>query len=74
MWMKFTKGDSEALEKMFKESLNNDKLRIKVEALKSSALPGMILISEQARRIQEMSRWYGDLIWKDFTQRKKPLF
>lgn len=50
---------SEALEKMFKESLNNDKLRIKVEALKSSALPGMILISEQARRIQEMSRWYG---------------
>ncbi|HOM01722.1 MAG TPA: molecular chaperone HtpG [Acetivibrio sp.] len=50
---------SEALEKLFKESLNNDKLKIQVEALKSSTLPGMILLSEQARRIQEMSRMYG---------------
>jgi len=37
-------------------------------------IAGMILISEQARRIQEMSRCTEDLIWKDFTQRKKPCF
>lgn len=50
---------SENLEKLFKENLNNDKLKIKVEALKTATLPGMILMSEQARRIQEMSRMYG---------------
>ncbi|HHV29031.1 molecular chaperone HtpG [Acetivibrio mesophilus] len=50
---------SETLEKLFKESLNNDKLTIKVEALKATSLPGMILLSEQSRRIQEMSRMYG---------------
>ncbi|HPD00502.1 MAG TPA: molecular chaperone HtpG [Acetivibrio sp.] len=50
---------TENLEKVFKENLGNDKLKIKVEALKVTTVPGMILLPEQTRRIQEMSRMYG---------------
>ncbi|NLP13864.1 MAG: molecular chaperone HtpG [Clostridium sp.] len=55
------KETTEKLEKVFKENLGNDKLKIKVEALKVATVPGMILLSEQARRFQEMSRMYGGL-------------
>ena len=47
------------LEKIFKEAVGSDKLKVQVEALKSTATPGMILLSEYSRRMQEMSRMYG---------------
>ncbi len=47
------------LENVFKESLGDDKLTIKVEALKAASTPGIILLSEYSRRMQEMSRMYG---------------
>lgn len=47
------------LERIFKEAVGNDKLKVQVEALKSAAVPGMILLSEYSRRMQEMSRMYG---------------
>ncbi len=47
------------LEKLFKDAVGNDKLKIRVEALKTTAVPGMILLSEYSRRMQEMSRTYG---------------
>ncbi|HOP99238.1 MAG TPA: molecular chaperone HtpG [Acetivibrio clariflavus] len=50
---------SENLEKLFKSSLNNDKLKVQVEALKSESVPAMILLSEQSRRMQEMMRNYS---------------
>jgi molecular chaperone HtpG len=50
---------TENLEKVFKENLGNDKLKIEVEALKVTTVPGMILLPEQTRRIQEMSKMYG---------------
>lgn len=53
------KDMAEALEKLFKETLSNDKLKVQVEALKSASIPGMILLSEYSRRMQEMSRLYG---------------
>jgi len=49
----------EKLEKLFKENLGNDKLKVKVEALKSPSIPGMILTPEYARRLQDISRMYG---------------
>ena len=52
---------SESLEKLFKDSLENDKLKIKVESLKTSSIPGMILLSEESRRMQEMSKMYGGI-------------
>jgi molecular chaperone HtpG len=50
---------AQKLETVFKESLGDDKLKIKVEALKAASVPGMILLSEYSRRMQEMSRIYG---------------
>jgi molecular chaperone HtpG len=47
------------LERIFKEAVGNEKLKVQVEALKSAAIPGMILLSEYSRRMQEMSRMYG---------------
>jgi len=49
------------LEKLFKDTLGDDKLIIKVEALKAASVPGMILLSEQSRRMQEMSRMFGGM-------------
>jgi molecular chaperone HtpG len=53
------KKTNEELEKIFKEVLSDDKLKIQVENLKTSSIPGMILLSEQSRRMQEMSRMFG---------------
>ncbi|MDQ2087464.1 molecular chaperone HtpG [Herbivorax sp. ANBcel31] len=51
----------ETLEKLFKDSLENDKLKIKVESLKTSSVPGMVLLSEESRRMQEMSKMFGGM-------------
>ncbi|NJD03422.1 MAG: molecular chaperone HtpG [Ruminiclostridium sp.] len=53
------KSYAEELEKLFKNALANDKLKVQVEALKATSVPGMILLSEYSRRMQEMSRMYG---------------
>ncbi len=50
---------SQKLEKVFKEALGDDKLKISIEALKAVSTPGIILLSEYSRRMQEMSRMYG---------------
>lgn len=46
------------LETIFRESLGDDKLKIRVEALKAST-PAIILLSEYPRRMQEMTRMFG---------------
>lgn len=51
--------DTEALEKIFKEALNKEELKIKVESLKSKDVSAMLELSEQSRRMQEMSAMYG---------------
>jgi len=51
----------EKLEKLFKDSVGVEGLKIKVEALKSASIPGMILLSEQSRRMQEMSKMFGGM-------------
>lgn len=50
----------EKLEKLFKEMLGKNELKVQVENLKSPAVSGMILLSEQSRRMQEMSRMFGN--------------
>jgi len=50
---------SEDLEKIFKGNLNNENLKVKVEALKSESVPAMILLSEESRRMQDMAKNYG---------------
>lgn len=49
----------ESFEKLFKDALGNDKLKLKVERLKAPSVPGMILLDEHSRRMQEMSARFG---------------
>ncbi len=51
--------DDKALEKLFREAMDDDKLKIKVEALKMPNVPGIILLAEESRRLQDMSRIFG---------------
>ncbi len=53
--------DISYLEKLFKEAVNDEKLKIKVEALKNESVPAMVLLSEQSRRMQEMSAMFGGM-------------
>ena len=51
---------NEALEALFKQTLEKgDSLKIKVENLKASDISGVIQLSEQSRRMEEMSKMYG---------------
>ena len=52
---KTNKTASEMLEDVFKKNITNAGLKVKIENLKSPEIPGMIIFSEQSRRIQEIS-------------------
>lgn len=52
---------TEKLAGIFKESLANEGLSIKVESLKAVNVPGLILLSEKSRRMQEMSKMFGGM-------------
>ena len=47
------------LEEVFKSALNNDKLTIKVEALKNDEIASVLTLSEQGRRMQDMMKMYA---------------
>lgn len=53
--------EKEALQNLFKDSLHAQNLKIEVEALKSQNLSAVILLSEQARRMQDMSKMFGNM-------------
>jgi len=53
---KDNKTANEKIEGMFKDALNNDKLTVKVEALKSQEISAMVLESEQTKRMKTMTR------------------
>ena len=57
------KEDAEKMEKTletaFKRATGDDKLKIKLEPLKTKTVPGVILVSEYSRRMRDMSRAYG---------------
>ena len=52
---------SEAMEAVFKKALEKDALKIKVEALKNTDIPAVILLAEESRRMQEMSQRFGGM-------------
>jgi len=56
-----SKSDIAALEKLFKEALDNDKLKIQTESLKAISVPAIILLSEQSRRMHDLSRMFGGM-------------
>ena len=54
-----TKASYDKLTELFKKSLNNDKLEIKVEKLKNENISSMVTLSEESRRMQDMMKMYG---------------
>ena len=53
---------NESLEKLFRDKLKNETLTVQVESLKSETISGIILLSEEARRMQEMSKMFGSFM------------
>jgi molecular chaperone HtpG len=53
------KISTETLEKVFKEALNNEELIVQVETLKSEDISAMIILPEESRRMQDMTKMYG---------------
>jgi len=51
---------SEALQDFFGEVLDVSGLKVRVEALRDTAVPGVVLLNEQTRRFKEMTRAMGD--------------
>lgn len=50
---------NKSLEKLFKDNIkNSDNLKIKIEGLKTKDISGIIQLSEQARRMEEMMKIY----------------
>lgn len=47
------------IEELFKAAICNDKIKIRVESLKSVDMPAVMLLSEHSRRMQEMSKMFG---------------
>ena len=54
-----TSTEPGCLEALFREILQNDKLNVVVEPLKAKDISSVILLSEQSRRMQEMSKMFG---------------
>ena len=53
-------GDEEKIIEIFKKSIGNDEITVKAETLKSPLTPAVMLLSEYSRRMQDMSRMYGE--------------
>lgn len=53
------KKETESLTDLFRKSLNNDKLEVKVEKLKNASVSSMITLSEESRRMQDMMKMYN---------------
>jgi len=49
----------EDLQTQFRTILGNEKLKVEVQALKSEGVSAVMLLSEQSRRMQEMSKMFG---------------
>jgi len=49
----------EDIQSLFRKVMNNEKLDVKIEPLKSEAVSSVLLLSEQSRRMQEMSKMFG---------------
>ena len=47
------------LSEIFKSTLNNEKLTVKVEKLKNDSISSVITLSEEGRRMQDMMRMYA---------------
>lgn len=52
-------GNTEEIISVFKESINDEKLKIEAVSLKTDDLPAVLLLGEDSRRMSEMAKMYG---------------
>lgn len=64
-------SDRETIEKLFKTYLPDTK--IEVQALKSEGVTAMYILSEEARRMEEMSKLYGNMGMMNFPKSEETL-
>lgn len=50
---------AEALQKLFADNLGNEGIKVKLESLKSEDVSAVIVLAEESRRMQDMSKMYG---------------
>ena len=50
---------AEAISKLMKKALKNDKITVRVEKLKNKKISSMITLSEESRRMQDMMKMYS---------------
>lgn len=67
------KAIQEKLEKIFKDNLNNQNLKVQVENLKSENISAMILLSEHSRRMEEMTKMFGGMNIPNMFQKEQTL-
>ncbi|MBN1141714.1 MAG: molecular chaperone HtpG [Deltaproteobacteria bacterium] len=53
------KSDDERIEAIFKEALAGKEHKVQVQSLKDDSVPAMILLPEESRRFQELTRMMG---------------
>lgn len=53
------KKETETLSNVFKKILNREDFKVQLESLKSEDMAGMLVLSEEGRRMQEMMKQYG---------------
>ncbi len=54
-----TNENNDSIIELFKSTLNIEELKIEAQALKAEDMPGVMLVSEESRRMREMYRSYG---------------
>ncbi len=64
---------NEQLQSLFSGVLKNEKVKIKTETLKSDSVPAIILLSEQSRRMQEMSKMFGSMNMPNMFENEETL-
>lgn len=68
-----SEDEVKSLEKIFKEALENDKLTFKVENLKDEDIPAILLLSEDARRMQNMRSMFAGMDMGDMFKDEETL-
>lgn len=68
-----SKDLNEKITKLFNKVISNGVKEVKVESLKNSETPAMILVSEQSRRMIEMSKMFGGMDMPDIFKEEKTL-
>jgi len=68
-----SESDTKNLEEIFKKALSNEKLNFKTENLKDEEIPAIILLSEEARRMQNMKSMFQGMDMADMFKDEETL-